>query len=225
MFISCAIGIGIAIQWSLRWFEHRVIASDFFKHVPLFPLTLIGGAVLQLLARRFHYAQCIDRRMIADVGGVALDLLLISAIGTISLAVIKSEIQAILILTALGTAWSIIVFLYIGPRMFAQHGYVHGSADLGQSLGNVATGFVLLDMADPRGLTEARLGYAYKQLAYGPFFGGGLLTALAVPLIATTGIAAFAAGTTVMTIVIALWGMWRIRAVAAGRAAAVPGRY
>jgi ESS family glutamate:Na+ symporter len=49
----------------------------------------------------------------------------------------------------------------------------------------------LIDMADPNGVTEARLGYAYKQLAYEPFFGGGVFTALAVPLIAVGGIAVF----------------------------------
>jgi ESS family glutamate:Na+ symporter len=216
MFITFAIGIGIALQWSLRWFEHRFIGSNFLGHLPLFPLALIGGAILQLLARPLNYEQCIDRRMISDIGSTALDLLLISAIGTMSLAVIGKDIESIVVLTALGTAWSIIIFLYIGPRLFPRYGLVHGSADFGQSLGNVATGFVLLDMADPNGVTQARLGYAYKQLAYEPFFGGGVVTALAVPLIAVSGIAVFAAATTVLTIAVAAWGIWRIRGVTAG---------
>jgi ESS family glutamate:Na+ symporter len=223
MFISFAIGIGIALLWALRWLEHRLTGSDFLEHLPLFPLALIGGVLLQLLARPLHYQQCLDRRMIADVGSIALDLLILSAIGTMSLAAIGKDIGSVLVLTVLGTAWSIIIFLYIGPRLFARDGLVHGSADFGQSLGNVATGFVLLDMADPNGVTEARLGYAYKQLAYEPFFGGGVVTALAVPLIAISGIAVFAAAMTVLTIAVACWGIWRIKAVAAGRTSAMPG--
>lgn len=224
MFIAFAIGLGIAMQWALRWLEHFLIGSDFFGHLPLFPLALIGGALLQVMARPLRYEHCIDRRMIADVGSLALDLLLISAIGTMSLSIIGEEIESILILTVLGTAWSIIIFLYIGPRLFPRNGLVHGSADFGQSLGNVATGFVLLEMADPGGKTEARMGYAYKQLAYEPFFGGGIVTALAVPLIAAGGLAAFAATTTLLTIIVAIWGIWRIRAVAAGRVSAIPGQ-
>lgn len=66
-------------------------------------------------------------------------------------------------------------------------------------------------MADPKAVTEARTGYAYKQLAYEPFFGGGIVTALAVPIIAQVGVVIFAAVMTVMTAVIAAWGLWRIR--------------
>jgi ESS family glutamate:Na+ symporter len=223
MFISFAIGIGIVLLWLLRWLEHRLIGSGFLEHLPLFPLALIGGVLLQLLARPLYYEQCLDRRMISDVGSLALDLLIMSAIGTMSLAAIGKDIGSVLVLTVLGTAWSVIIFLYIGPRLFPRHGLIHGSADFGQSLGNVATGFVLLDMADPNGLTQARLGYAYKQLAYEPFFGGGIVTALAVPLIAVFGIAAFAAAMSVLTIIIAVWGIWRIRAVEAGRTSAIPG--
>ncbi len=210
-FIAIAIGIGIALLLLVRWLEHRLLGSSFFEHMPLFPLALVGGVLVQLLARPLRYERGIDRRMVSDVGGAALDLLLISAIGTMSLEVIGKEIHSVLIFATLGTAWSVIVFLYIGPRLFPINGLAHASADFGQSMGNVATGFVLADMADPKAVTEARTGYAYKQLAYEPFFGGGIVTALAVPIIAQVGVVIFAAVMTVMTAVIAAWGLWRIR--------------
>lgn len=214
VFITIAIGIGIVVLASLRWLEHRFLGTTVLEHMPLFPLTLVGGVLVQLLARPLRYERGMDRRMVSDVGGTALDLLLISAIGTMSLEVIGKEIHSVLIFAALGTGWSVIVFLFIGPRMFPRNGLAHASADFGQSMGNVATGFVLADMADPKGVTEARMGYAYKQLAYEPFFGGGLVTALTVPFIAASGIGIFAAVATVMTIVIAAWGIWRIRSAA-----------
>jgi ESS family glutamate:Na+ symporter len=71
-------------------------------------------------------------------------------------------------------------------------------------------------MADPEERTQARVGYAYKQLAYEPFFGGGLLTALAVPLIASRGVAAFGMATGVITVVLMLWGLGRARSARLG---------
>ncbi len=215
MFIAIAIGLGIAILEFLRWLEHRLFETGLLEYMPLFPLALVGGALVQLLARPLGYEGGIDRRMVADVGGAALDMLLISAIGTMSLEVIGKEIQSIMILAVLGTIWSVVVFIYIGPRMFPKDGLAHASADFGQSMGNVATGFVLVDMADPKAVTQGRVGYAYKQLAYEPFFGGGVVTALAVPLIAMGGLPVFAAVTAFLTLIIGFWGIRRIRAVAA----------
>jgi ESS family glutamate:Na+ symporter len=215
MFIAIAIGAGIVILEFLRWLEHRVLETHLLEYMPLFPLALVGGALVQLLARPLRYENAIDRRMVSDVGGAALDMLLISAIGTMSLEVIGREIESLLILAALGTAWSVIVFVFIGPKMFVKNGLAHASADFGQSMGNVATGFVLADMADPKGVTEARVGYAYKQLAYEPFFGGGIITALSVPLIALGGLPLFTVVSAIGTVVIGIWGIRRIRSMAA----------
>ncbi len=215
MFIAIAIGAGIVILEFLRWLEHRILETHLLEYMPLFPLALVGGALVQLLARPLRYENAIDRRMVSDVGGAALDMLLISAIGTMSLEVIGREIESVLILAALGTMWSVIVFVFIGRKLFVRDNLAHASADFGQSMGNVATGFVLADMADPKGVTEARLGYAYKQLAYEPFFGGGVVTALAVPLIALGGLPLFAVASAIGTLVIAVWGIRRIRSVAA----------
>jgi ESS family glutamate:Na+ symporter len=56
----------------------------------------------------------------------------------------------------------------------------------------VATGFVLVDMVDPERSTSAANDYGYKQLIYEPFFGGGIVTALSVPLIVSWGLFPFA---------------------------------
>jgi hypothetical protein len=93
-----------------------------------------------------------------------------------------------------------------GARFFPAHWFDRGIADYGQSQGNVATGFILAEMADPAHTTGAALGYGYKQLFYEPFLGGGILTALSVPLIISIGSLAFGIASAITTAGFIIWG-------------------
>ncbi|MGV0602646.1 hypothetical protein ABQE42_23740, partial [Mycolicibacterium pulveris] len=55
--------------------------------------------------------------------------------------------------------------------------------------------------------TNTANDYGYKQLLYEPFFGGGLLTALSVPLIAQFGLPAFTIASAVLLVVFGVWGI------------------
>ena len=74
--------------------------------------------------------------------------------------------------------------------------------DDGQSQGTIATGFMLIDMADPKRTTGATESFGYKQLLFEPFVGGGLITALAVPLIHAFGPLAMLAVSTIATVAV-----------------------
>ncbi|MHA6509495.1 hypothetical protein [Tessaracoccus sp. Y1736] len=52
--------------------------------------------------------------------------------------------------------WSAFALLWLMPRIHPTHWFEHGIADFGQSLGNVATGFVLVDIAGPDHRTRRR---------------------------------------------------------------------
>ncbi len=54
-------------------------------------------------------------------------------------------------------------------------------------MGVTATGLALLRVADPDDKSPALEAFGYKQLFFEPFFGGGLVTALAIPVIFATG--------------------------------------
>ena len=101
--------------------------------------------------------------------------------------------------------------LWLGPRFFPAHWFDRGIADYGQSQGNVATGFVLAEMADPAHTTGAALGYGYKQLFYEPFLGGGILTALSVPIIISIGSLTFGIASAITTAGLIIWGVVRNR--------------
>lgn len=74
------------------------------------------------------------------------------------------------------------------PRLIGRYWFERGIGDFGQSMGVTATGLILMRVVDPKGKSPAFEAFGYKQLVFEPFFGGGLITALAIPVIYLTGV-------------------------------------
>src|SRR5262245_2566016 len=208
--IAVAIFIGFLILTGLRAVA-TAFGSDLFDRFPLFPFTVIGGFAVQLVLSWTGHEHFVERRTVNDITGLSLDLLIAAAIGTLSLSTLGANIPSIVILTVLSLAWSVAGLLWLGPRLFAEHWFDRGIADYGQSQGNVATGFILSEMTDPAHTTGAAMGYGYKQLFYEPFLGGGILTALSVPIILGVGSLAFGIASAVITAGFVIWGRVRSR--------------
>ena len=209
--IAIAIAIAIVILTLLRAATNAV-GSDVFDRFPLFPFTVIGGFLVQLVLTLTKHEHLVERRTVNDITGLALDILIAAAIGTMSLAALGSNIPALVILTIIAFAWSVLGMLWLGPRIHVGDWFEHAIADYGQSQGNVATGFVLADMADPDRHTGAARAYGYKQLIYEPFLGGGILTAFSIPIILQIGSLWFGVISLAATMVLIGWGMRRRRA-------------
>jgi glutamate:Na+ symporter, ESS family len=208
--IAVAIFLGFLILSALRGIS-TAFGSDLFDRFPLFPFTVIGGFAVQLALTWTRHEDLVERRTVNDITGLSLDVLIAAAIGTLSIATLGANVPAIAILTVLSFAWSVVGLLWLGPRLFPDQWFSHGIADYGQSQGNVATGFVLAEMADPAHTAGAARGYGYKQLFYEPFLGGGVLTALSVPIIVAVGSLAFGIASAVVTIGFIVWGVARGR--------------
>lgn len=92
------VGFAIAVGWfiltGLQKIELLVVEKDGFriaKYVPLFPVAMIGGLIIQLLADKWNLGQYIVRRDINKISGFALDLLIVAAIGSLSLKMITDQ--------------------------------------------------------------------------------------------------------------------------------------
>lgn len=208
--IAVAVFIGLLILNGLRFLTNS-LGSDLFDRFPLFPFTVIGGFIVQLVLTKLDREYLVERRTVTDITGLALDILIAAAIGTMSLAALGANIPSLVILTVIAFAWSVVGMLWLGPRIHPVNWFEHSIADYGQSQGNVATGFVLAEMADPKAATSAARGYGYKQLIYEPFLGGGILTAFSVPIILAIGSLWFGLISLVATAVLIVWGMARMR--------------
>jgi glutamate:Na+ symporter, ESS family len=208
--IGVAIAVAIAILEALRA-GFGAIGVEVFDDFPLFPFTVIGGFLVQLVATRIGFGGYIEKRVVAGISSVSLDILIACAIGTMSLATLGANVPALVILTIVAVAWSVVGMLVLGPRIHPADWFEHSLADFGQSQGNVATGFVLADMADPERRTDTADAYGYKQLTYEPLLGGGLITALSIPLLQQWSTLTFGLVSTLVTALLIAWGILRAR--------------
>ncbi|GAA1999154.1 sodium/glutamate symporter [Nocardiopsis rhodophaea] len=187
--LAIAVIIGQLILSGLQWVEQLFWADtiELFKYVPLFPIAMIGGIIVQTVIDRFDRHKIVDQLMIERIQGFSLDMLIISALGTLSLQVLAENFTPFLLLVICGLAWSVGAFLLLAPRMLPDYWFERGIGDFGQSMGVTATGLILMRIADPELRTPAYPAFGYKQLVLEPFFGGGLVTAAAIPLIVAFG--------------------------------------
>nr|WP_219914662.1 sodium/glutamate symporter [Thalassobacillus sp. CUG 92003] len=209
--IGVAILIGYAIQQGLMGIEAITWGTwtdtYIMRYIPLFPLAMVGGILLQLVLDKFDRFNTIDRQMIMRVQGLSLDILIVTAIATISLAVIGEYFVPFLLLAAGGVLWNLLGFKLFAKKMIPRYWFERGIADFGQSMGITATGLLLMRIVDPESETPALESFGYKQLIYEPFLGGGLVTALSVPLIHTFGPVPFLIFSFIMVILGLLLGL------------------
>ncbi|UGY93076.1 sodium/glutamate symporter [Streptomyces gobiensis] len=187
--LAVAVIIGWLILSFFKWLESALWADSFelFAHVPLFPIAMIGGILVQFAIQAFDRHEIVDQQMIERLQGFSLDILIIAALGTLSLQAIADNLGPFLLLAITGLLWSIGAFVFLARRMMPDYWFERGIGDMGQSMGVTATGLILLRIADPELRTPAYPAFGYKQLALEPFFGGGLVTAAAIPVMANFG--------------------------------------
>ena len=217
------VGLAILIGWlllsGLQWLESALWGEylQLMEYLPLFPLAMLGGVVVQLYLDKTGNGYLLDQQMMFRIQGLALDLLIISALATLSLTAIAENWESFLILSISGVAFSTFVLVWLTPRILPSFWLERGVGDFGQSMGVTATGLILMKIADPEDKSPALEAFGYKSLAMVPFFGGGMITAAAIPLIMQFGPVPFLLVMIVLFIVSVWWGMRYFKKVKSGQ--------
>jgi glutamate:Na+ symporter, ESS family len=205
-FVAVAIAIGWLLLAALEAIEVATWGGEdgleLLVHLPLFPLAMLGGVLLQLVLDRTGHTQLVDRQLINRISGAALDLIIVAALGTLSLEAIGGNLGPFVLLAAAGIVWNLGAFLLLAPRIVPQYAYERGLGDFGQSMGMTVTGLLLMRIADPPNRSGGLEAFGYKQLLFEPVVGGGLFTAASVPLIAQLGVVPVLLGTSLL---LAFW--------------------
>jgi len=205
VFLGVSIALGMGMLEGLRWVTNQ-FDWTLFDQFPIFPFAIIGGVLVQLCAVRFDFDWAVNRRAVESLGGISIDVIIVCAIGTLSLGALGKNLETLLVLAVASVLWSITMAMVIGRRLFPRDWFEHSIAEFGESQGNVATGFLMVDMVDPARQTDVVRGYGYRQLITRPFFGGGFVSAVAVPIIAAWGLPVFTIGSAVIATALAVWG-------------------
>lgn len=202
--IALAILLGYGLKTLLLVSEDLMRAlvdlPQIVQHIPIFPLAMIGGIILQMILNARGLNRFVSGETVEFVGAIALEIVIVSAIATMSLVTIERNIEPFILLAIVGTAWNVTVFLLLAPRFMSNHWFERGIGDYGQSMGMTATGLLMMRSADPTNRSQAFERFGYKQLLFEPIVGGGLFTAASMILIANYGLGAIFILTFILTL-------------------------
>ena len=185
------VGIAVLIGYGIKEFlvlgetltPVSIQEMGIMESLPLFPLCMIGGVLLQIFLRKMRLDYIADKGQMQRICGAALDFLVVAAIASIRIEFVLAYWMPLSILVAVGAIWNIFTVMFIGPRIFKEAWFERSIAEFGQAMGVTATGLMLLRTVDPDSKTVATEAFGYKQLLHEPVMGGGLWTSLAVPLV------------------------------------------
>ena len=156
-----------------------------FLGFPMFPLCMVGGALLSAGAKLMKLDLLVDRDQMMRISGAALDYLALAAVATIQMSVVVANWMPLTVMTAAGLVWTVSSVLFFSPRLFKEAWFERGIAEFGQATGVTATGLLLLRTVDPDNKTIAAASFAGKQLLHEPAM--NLWVALAFALVFTVG--------------------------------------
>ncbi|MFC0469165.1 sodium/glutamate symporter [Halalkalibacter kiskunsagensis] len=177
-FHAAIISIAILLGWVIQG-----VLSPFIPGLPLFPMAMIGGLIVNFILSKTKYFELIDRHTLQRIQGLALEFLIVGAVASISIPVVIEYAVPLLILIATSILVLVWYFFYVGPRMFEKDWFEHSIVNLGTLTGVTAVGLMLLRTVDPNMKTDAATAYALRAPFFSPFLGGGLITALVPTLI------------------------------------------
>ncbi len=193
--IAISVFFGWLIYQSLVQIEIRTWGANdgvhALRYIPFFPFCMFGGMLAQALWSRLGFST--SRPLVELLSSIALSVLIASAVATMSLNYIANNLWVFALLALTGIFWIMFGFTVLARRMFKKHWFQNGIVNAAQSMGMTATGLLFLHMVDPDDKTNAMESFGYKQLMFEPFVGGGIVTALAMPVIIAIGLPLFTA--------------------------------
>ena len=174
----------VFLESSIRGIEAQEAVTGY---IPLFSVVLLVGFGTQFLLQGLGWDRLFDRPVLDLISAFALDMVIFSALATLKLSVIGEYWVAIVALCAAGLGWNLAVLFTLGKRIYPSPWHPYGLGDFGGGTATTASGLLLISITDPARQTDALEAYSGKQPFYEPFMGGGLVTAFALPIVATWG--------------------------------------
>ena len=205
-----AVGVGILLKATITGLGGSLGGAETAKllnAIPVFPLAMVGGLLVQLALQRSRQNQLASAAAQASIGSLAMDLLITAAMASLNLPLLEENWVPFIALAIAGLSWNVAAFFLLAPRIFRDHWFERAIADFGQGTGVTATGLLLLRMADPFGRSRVMEAFSFKQLVFEPFLGGGLVTALAPLLIISWGLPRFSVVALVLTLLAMVFGL------------------
>ncbi len=189
-FAGLAIFIGILLLKTIRL--SSTFFGDFSKEVinslPVFPLILIGSLLIRYVLEKTEKTAFISQILQREMGILSTDLLIFSAMASLNLSIVMNNLSTILLLTIFGLLWNILCIAFFSYFVFDDFWFEKGLVEFGNSTGVVASGLLLLRLADPNNLSKTLPIFTSKQLFAQLLLSGGFFTVLSPFLLSRIGL-------------------------------------
>lgn len=171
--------------------------------LPMMSLSMLAGVLLQLILNQLGLGEFVDKRIVTRIGSSVTDYLVAFGVASIKIAVVIKYIVPILMMIAIGLAFSLLNVFIIGRKLFHNFWFERSIFIYGWSTGVVAMGVTLLRIVDPefRSKTLEDYGMAYVFIAVVELFIVSL-----TPLYVIKGVnSAIITGVILLAIAMVLW--------------------
>jgi ESS family glutamate:Na+ symporter len=188
-----AVLLAVAALAGLRQLAVLITGSpnSVLESLPVFPLALLGSLLVRQLLDRSGRSELVSAEVMGLIGALSANLLITAATACLDLPLLRSNWVALLVLASAGTIWNLLVVVLLGPRILPADWFERAVIEFGQATGVVASGLLLLRVADPNDRSSAQQPFSLKQLLLQPFLAGGLITVLAPLAVTRWGLASW----------------------------------
>jgi len=189
-FSGLAISFGVLLLKFLRYISSSF--GDFSKEIifslPVFPFILIGSLLIRYILEKTKNTEFISNILQREIGILSTDLLIFTAMASLDIAVVFDNWILILVFTIFGLFWNLICIAYFAYFIFDDYWFEKSLIEFGNSTGVVASGLLLLRLADPKNISKTLPIFTSKQLFAQLILSGGLFTVLAPLMISKIGL-------------------------------------
>ena len=189
-FAGLAISFGVLLLKFLKYistffgeFSREIIFS-----LPVFPLILIGSLLIRYILEKTGNTEYISNILQREIGILSTDLLIFTAMASLDISVVFDNWLIILVFTIFGLCWNLICIAYFAFFIFDDYWFEKSLIEFGNSTGVVASGLLLLRLADPKNISKTLPIFTSKQLFAQLLLSGGFFTVIAPIMISKIGL-------------------------------------
>ncbi|KGF89012.1 putative sodium:solute symporter [Prochlorococcus marinus str. GP2] len=189
-FSGLAIFFGVLLIKYLKYISSYF--GDFSKEIifslPVFPFILIGSLLIRYVLEKTKNTEFISNILQREIGILSTDLLIFTAMASLDIEVVFDNWVLILVFTIFGLFWNLICIAFFAYFIFDDYWFEKSLIEFGNSTGVVASGLLLLRLADPKNISKTLPIFTSKQLFAQLILSGGLFTVLAPLMISKIGL-------------------------------------
>ena len=189
-FSGLAISFGFLFLTFLRFTSSSLgqFSQEIIFSLPVFPFILIGSLLIRYILEKTKNTEFISNILQREIGILSTDLLIFTAMASLDIDVVFENWILILVFTIFGLFWNLICIAYFAYFIFDDYWFEKSLIEFGNSTGVVASGLLLLRLADPKNISKTLPIFTSKQLFAQLILSGGLFTVLAPLIISKIGL-------------------------------------